>query len=248
MLDLANLAGSLNNGSIKALLDEANQNLKYDWSKNARPNQLPPSGNYRFLVIMAGRGFGKALSLDTPIPTVSGWKTMGEIQVGDRIFDESGNPCNVTFATETMFDRPCFDVVFDGGEVIKADTDHRWLTWTHAARKANSRRVGGAKGKVRRPECEPSVKTTAEISSTILYGGRESNHSIDMCPGIQLEESDLPIHPYVLGVWLGDGDSKSSTITSADPQIVEEVRSCGYSVSSGIADPRSRAVRYSVGV
>src|SRR5437899_1468826 len=60
MLDLAKLDfGTLGPNTLKALIEEAQQNLKYDWSKNARPKQLPPPGNWRYWVVRAGRGFGK---------------------------------------------------------------------------------------------------------------------------------------------------------------------------------------------
>jgi phage terminase large subunit-like protein len=36
---------------------------------------------------------GKQLALDTPLPTLDGFKTMGEIKVGDKVFDENGNVC-----------------------------------------------------------------------------------------------------------------------------------------------------------
>ena len=38
---------------------------------------------------------GKELALDTKIPTPDGWTTMGDIQVGDSVFDEEGMPCHV---------------------------------------------------------------------------------------------------------------------------------------------------------
>src|SRR6266705_685706 len=31
----------------------------YDWAKLARPNQLPPDGDWSFWMLLAGRGFGK---------------------------------------------------------------------------------------------------------------------------------------------------------------------------------------------
>ena len=38
------------------------------------------------LIIIGGRpGTGKALALDTPIPTPTGWTTMGELEVGDQV-------------------------------------------------------------------------------------------------------------------------------------------------------------------
>ena len=84
--------------------------------------------------------FGKALALDTPIPTPSGWRTMGELREGDRVFDETGAPCTVTAATEVMHNRECFEVVFSDGARIVADAEHRWLTMDAAARAASAGR------------------------------------------------------------------------------------------------------------
>ena len=44
---------------IAALSDEKAQALLYDWSWHARPNQLPPTGNWTNWLILAGRGWGK---------------------------------------------------------------------------------------------------------------------------------------------------------------------------------------------
>jgi len=50
----------------------------------------------RFKGIVAGRGSGKALDLDTPILTYNrGWTTMGDVRVGDYVFNESGFPCRI---------------------------------------------------------------------------------------------------------------------------------------------------------
>lgn len=75
------------------------------------------------------RGSGKALAVDTPIPTPDGWSTMGELSVGDKVFDEAGNRCNVTFATEVMYGRSCYDVTFEGGRSVTCDADHLWTVY-----------------------------------------------------------------------------------------------------------------------
>jgi len=91
------------------------------------------------LVVVAARpAMGKALALDTPIPTPDGWRTMGALRVGDQVFDEAGRRCTVTFATPVQLDRECYEVVFSDGERIVADADHLWLV--HAD--------GGAEGRV----------------------------------------------------------------------------------------------------
>src|ERR1700736_6461565 len=60
------------------------------------------------LIILAARtSVGKALALDTPIPTPHGWTTMGELRFGEQVFDAHGNPCNVTFATHVQTQRTC---------------------------------------------------------------------------------------------------------------------------------------------
>lgn len=71
---------------------------------------------------------GKALALDTLLPTPDGWTEMGEVQVGDLLLDERGEPTSVVFATEVQHDRKCFAVLFDRGvEPIIADEDHQWV-------------------------------------------------------------------------------------------------------------------------
>ena len=80
------------------------------------------------MLIAGATGAGKALALDTPIPTPRGWTTMGEVRVGDRVFDERGQPCTVIAATPVMHDRPCYEVEFSDGTVIVADADHLWRT------------------------------------------------------------------------------------------------------------------------
>ncbi|HBT77228.1 MAG TPA: hypothetical protein DEB39_09970, partial [Planctomycetaceae bacterium] len=73
------------------------------------------------------RGSGKALALDTPLPTPNGWTTMGDIRTGEEVFDEQGNPSRVVFATDVMHGHPCFEVAFSDGEKIVCDADHLWM-------------------------------------------------------------------------------------------------------------------------
>jgi replicative DNA helicase len=89
----------------------------------------------QMIVIAARPAIGKALVLDTPLPTPEGWTTMGEVAVGDRLMGADGRPVTVVAATEVMHERPCYQVEFSDGEVIVADGQHQWLTWDVQARK-----------------------------------------------------------------------------------------------------------------
>jgi len=82
----------------------------------------------QMIVVAARPGMGKALALDTPLPTPTGWTTMGEVQIGDFLFGADGLPTRVVAATEIMLGRPCFEVEFSDGTVIVADAEHQWPT------------------------------------------------------------------------------------------------------------------------
>jgi hypothetical protein len=92
------------------------------------------------ILIAGATGAGKALALDTPIPTPDGWSTMGELSVGDQVFDEHGHICTIIGATPVMYGRPCHEIEFSDGTVIVADAQHQWRTTTRAGRTQRSRR------------------------------------------------------------------------------------------------------------
>jgi replicative DNA helicase len=81
----------------------------------------------QMIVVAARPAVGKALALDTPLPTPSGWTTMGEVAVGELVLGGDGRPTRVTRATDVMMGRPCFEVEFSDGSVIVADAEHQWL-------------------------------------------------------------------------------------------------------------------------
>lgn len=171
----------------------------------------------QMIVIAARPAIGKALALDTPLPTPTGWTTMGEVQVGDELLAADGSVTRVVAATDVMIDRPCYRVTFDDGSTIVADAQHQWLTQTRA-----ERRVGAA-GRVR---------TTDDLAATVRCATAEAraNHSVATAAPLQLPEQDLLLDPYLLGVWLGDGESASARFTSADPEIAMRIEGRGYEV------------------
>jgi len=180
------------------------------------------------LIVIAGRpGLGKALALDTPLPTPTGWTTMGEVAVGDLLLDAEGRPTCVVGATEVMTGRPCYEVVFSDGTRVVADAEHQWLTHTRASRRAR----GGAE----------QVRTTEQIAATARCATADgrANHSVRVAAPLQLPEAELPLSPYALGVWLGDGHTAGARFTTADPEIVMHLEAEGLVVT-----PQSGALLY----
>lgn len=158
----------------------------------------------RFNICKLPRQSGKSLDLNTPIPTPSGWTTMGDIKVGDKILSPSGESVTVLTKTDVMYNHDCYKLYFDNGEEIVADAEHLWQVnssyWTAG---------------------EKTV-TTEEIAK--IYENKKQNTRGSGVSGsyyIKINDSiknfitePLPIDPYLLGVWLGDGYSSDSRVVS----------------------------------
>jgi Phage Terminase len=179
------------------------------------------SGCVETLILIPKKN-GKALALDTPIPTPDGWTTMGALAVGDTIFSEDGQPCRVTFATDTMHGHDCFRVAFSDGTSIVADADHLWQT------SCLDRGVG--------------VRTTREIATHLVRrsdGARR--HSIPVAGALSTPEAALPIDPYVLGAWLGDGHTDAGRMTFGESFVQAEIAAAGWELSPDHCRNSSRA-------
>ena len=158
---------------------------------DALTNGLHPG---QMIVIAARPAVGKALALDTPLPTPTGWTTMGEVHVGDHLIGADGKPTRVVATTEVMHGRPCYEVEFDDGEVIIADQNHQWLTW-------NSFRPGGFSGLV-----PPQVVTTGAIARTLRRDPalRRSNHAVALTAPLQRPVAALSVPADSPGAALGE--------------------------------------------
>jgi replicative DNA helicase len=205
-------------------------------SLDSLTNGLHPG---QMIVIAARPALGKALALDTALPTPTGWTTMGEVAVGDRLLGVDGRPVRVVAATEVMHGRPCYEVEFSDGEIIVADGQHQWLTWTRRARRYDAQERGYRR-EFANPVA-PAVVTTEQIAGTVRCPtiDHRPNHAVSIPNALQLPAADLPIPPYPLGIWLGDGNSASARFTTVDPEIVMNVEAAGL-----VAVPQRARLNY----
>lgn len=149
---------------------------------------------------------GKQLALTTPIPTPEGWKTMAELKVGDRVFDEQGKPCHVVAKSPIDDTEQAYELIFrDGGRIVAGER-HLWdVEYTH--------------GKTREKQW-----TTGEIyRRTKQYREKfKDNRSLIRIPvnrPLHLPESNLPLDSYLYGYWLGNGSATKPEITVRDSDV-----------------------------
>lgn len=177
------------------------------------------------VAVKAGHGVGKALSLDTPLPTPTGWTTMGAVQVGDELIDEKGQPTRV-IAKSAVWYEDTYEVTFDDGTSVVAAAQHEWAV-VDLRHRPKHRRVADWRDEW----AVTRTLETRELAENVQFNG-QYRWRVPMNRALDLPENDLPIDPYVFGAWLGDGSSRSAQITTHpdDSQILERFRDAGYNV------------------
>lgn len=165
----------------------------------------------------------KGLDINVPILTNNGWKTMGTIEVGDVVYDKDGEKCKVIHTSEVHY-RKCYQIIFNNKDKIIADNEHRWLI-TFGDNTRGFKEV---------------VMTTEEISLYLqqFKGNKISSHKIPKIYNskpIVNDNIQLPIDPYVLGCWLGDGHKADGKITNKDDEIWNEIEKRGYELGKDVS-------------
>ena len=147
-MDLVNVAVEVNN-RIDA--DRKRAQYKYDpvaWAKDVPGVHLWSSqaevassvAANQNVAVKAGHSVGKALSLDTPLPTPQGWTTMGEVKVGDTLLGENGQPTVVMAVSPTWYE-DTYRVHFEDGTYVDAAAQHEWSVLDLSRRTAEMKRM-----------------------------------------------------------------------------------------------------------
>jgi phage terminase large subunit GpA-like protein len=220
---------SVSRGASDALMIRQPGGYSGPWSPAETPYMVEPidmlaSRRHEAVCFVGPARTGKALDVETPIPTPEGWTTMGDLKVGDTILSPSGAPTDIVFVTEYQYERTCYRVTFSDGETIVADEDHRWGVERFYWKATNWRY---------------EVKTTAELLNDLHYGERANGrkrfrYRIRNTAPIELPEKELRIDPYLLGVWLGDGTSAQAYVSSSKadaPHYEARFVAAGHKVS-----------------
>lgn len=180
---------------------------------------------YHEALIYVPRKNIKALALDEDIPTPDGWKKMKDIHKGDCVFSVDGSATSVLYESE-VFHKPMYRVYFEDGSTVDASGDHIWTVQTKDSRRTARRTpIGRRRNKPQLAERNGWYElTTSEMLSDFYRvradgKGREYKYRVPMPGAVEYPHKELPIDPYVLGVWLGDGSSSGQCITVSEADL-----------------------------
>ena len=184
---------------------------------------------FKDVLLMVARKNGKALSLDTPINTPDGWKTMADIHVGDQVYSVDGEPTTVIAESQIFEGHDCYKVTFEDGEEIIADAEHIWTVMTKNSRRANSRecvRLDWGYIQEYRDKNGYFDTTTEKMASDFARvrkdgKGIDYKYRVKISEPLQYTEQQLPLDPYILGLWLGDGDADCARMNVGKEDLAE---------------------------
>lgn len=168
-----------------------------DSIKTILENQIKNNNLKHAYLFCGGAGTGKCLPLNSDIMTLTGYKKMKDIQLGDSLIDGLGKECKV-IGIYPQGIQPVYKVTFSDRTSTLCSLDHIW-------------RVGWYSNK------QATVKWDDLTLKEIMKRGLKKKNNTSgwkfriPIPKINCWNNSVPIDPYLLGVLLGDGDLGSSS-------------------------------------
>ena len=181
--------------------------------------QQVADGQLSRLIVTCPPRLGKLCAHDTPVPTPTGWRLHGDLRPGDLVFGPDGQPTQVLAVSQEQ--RATMKVTTTRGQEIWCHPRHEWQV-----RNRRSRRW--------------ETLQTRELAAQPLHSGqlgRRGSRFLFQLPlvlPLQYQRQSLPMDPYSLGYWLGNGTAGKPLVTHDrhDLAPVAAMVQAGYAVSA----------------
>jgi len=183
-------------------------NSRFYYQNDVVEAALDPLRAQVIFAIQTGRG--KAAAHGTRVRVPGGWKKIEEIKVGDYVTGGDGRPTRVT-GVHPQGIVQLYQVTFDDGRSVDVCGEHLWQSFY--VNTTENRRWG--------------VRSTLEMKRLISMPNPRVY--IPLPEPEETTEKEFSIHPYVLGVLIGDGCISSGSVkyAKADMEIFERVSALG---------------------
>ncbi|UYL04997.1 hypothetical protein DIDNDMLP_00006 [Klebsiella phage KP13-7] len=184
-------------------------------------------------VMLTARQMGKLLINSTPILTPTGFSTIGELKVGDIIYGADGKKTKISYITPDTPDMVLYDIKFSNGETITACEDHLWnISTTDWQRWGNKTKT-------------LSTKELIPLLEKYKSRSKPARMFIEHCETIEFDETTTNFDPYMVGLWLGDGNTKSNKLTHSKDDYLFYKSYFNDEISDYLKDERKNDCGYS---
>lgn len=198
-----------------------------EWTEGQKEQR---TGVTRYNQGLDASSLNKMLDIYTPVPMADGtWKTLEQVKDGDRIIGQDGKPTLVVKAHLIHYPERAYEIKFSNGDTLKAGGEHLWTIQNpRGARK--------------------TVNTDYIFDYMSKYKEKVFIDKVDR-PDF-MGDVDLPLDPYFLGLFLGDGCLHSNRITTADEEVKEYVerwaKEHGGYIKESASQNAGKAITYDI--
>lgn len=184
--------------------------------------------NHKKTAVKSSHAIGKGAPLDEVVPTPTGLKKLGDVQVGDFVFDHEGNPTRVTYVSPVQV-LPMYRVTFSDGNTVDVWGDHLWQVYD-----TETTRVRGVMDWRDHWDKTITLSTYDLLEMGLKNKGNGFRWKIPLARPLNLPPAQLPVDPYIYGLWLGDGTVDRGRLTgnTTDKAFYADVlREAGFTAS-----------------
>ena len=171
-----------------------------------------------------GTGKEQPYSTKIPTPTEQGYTLMGDLKVGDYVFDRIGNKTKILQIFE-QGEKDVYKITFQDGRTALCGAEHLWTVKSHK------------NGIWKTVQTKDMIKDFKRIAPWKVEHGRDDPYAykyyIPMCEPVKYPHKYVPIDPWVLGCFIGNGccTDDNLTISSGTDEIPNKIaQRCGFDV------------------
>lgn len=188
------------------------------------------SSNKITIELKPGVGKCEPYSRKIPTPTEKGYTLMGDLKVGDYVFDRRGNPTQILQIFEQGV-KDVYKITFQDGRIALCGLEHLWTVKSHK------------NGIWKTVTTEDMLKDFKRESPWKVKNGRDDPYAykyyIPICNAVNYSKQEVPIDPWVLGCFIGNGccTDETLTISSGTDEIPKRIaKICGFKVKRNPAN------------
>jgi len=182
-----------------------------------KPQELSVPTKIKAL-IYGQAGMGKSQPIYAQVLTKNGFKKISELNIGDNIIGKNGKPQTI-LGIYPQGMRPVYKITTNDGSIAFCDEEHIWNV-RHST--GNSRKAGFRDYTLRQMIDKGIICSQTQREKET---GRKSTPRFELpvINAVEFSEKEYTVHPYILGVLIGDGSLTGSVVEFSTPDIDAEV-------------------------